>query len=94
MIAAPGVSSLPAIGLMSQTLFFTLSWVVLAALLFLPVNRLIWVMSVRRLERRQKRRLDAAERQAQLRRARVIAVLVVLVFSFLFNLESVGLPGG
>ena len=79
---------------MNQIAFFTLSWVVLAALLFLPVNRLIWVMSVRRLERRQKRRLEEAEREAQLRRARVLAVIVVLAFSLLFNLQTVGLPGG
>ena len=79
---------------MNQTLFFTLSWVVLAALLFLPVSRLIWVMSVRRLERKQARRLEEVERGAELRRARVIAVFLVLAFSFLFNLQTVGLPGG
>ena len=79
---------------MNQAAFFTLTWVVLAALLFLPVSRLIWVMSVRRLERRQKRRLEEAERDVQLRRARVLAVVVVLAFSFLFNLQTVGLPGG
>lgn len=79
---------------MNQTTFFILSWVVLSALLFLPVSRLIWVTSVRRLERRRKRRLEEAEREAQLRRARVLAVIVVLAFSFLFNLQTVGLPGG
>ena len=79
---------------MSQSAFFTLSWVALAALLFLPVSRLIWVMSVRRLERKQQRRLEEAERRTQLRRARVVAVFVVLTFSFLFNLQTVGLPGG
>ena len=79
---------------MNQSAFFILSWVLLAALLFFPVSRLIWVMSVRRLERRRKRRLEEAERDAQLRRARVIAVIVVLAFSFLFNLQTLGLPGG
>ena len=79
---------------MNQTTFFILSWAVLSALLFLPVSRLIWVMSVRRLERGQKRRLDETEREAQLRRARVLAVIVVLAFSFLFNLQTLGLPGG
>lgn len=79
---------------MNQTTFFILSWIVLSALLFLPVSRLIWVMSVRRLERRQKRRLEETEREAQLRRARATAVIVVLAFSFLFNLQTLGLPGG
>lgn len=79
---------------MNQTVFFILSFVVLSALLFLPVSRLIWVMSVRRLERGQRRRLEEAEREVQLRRARVLAVIVVLAFSFLFNLQTLGLPGG
>ncbi len=79
---------------MNQTAFFTLSFVVLSALLFLPVSRLIWVLRVRRLERGRKRLLEDAERQAQLRRARVIAVPVVLAFSFLFNLQTLGPPVG
>lgn len=88
------IASLDSREALNQTAFFTLSWVVLAALLFFPVSRVIWVMSVRRLERRQKRRLEDAEREAQLRRARAIAVIVVLAFSFLFNLQTVGLSGG
>ena len=79
---------------MSQTAYFVLTWALLAALLFLPVCRLIWVLSVRRLERRQRRRLEPEERNAQLRRARVISTLVVLTFSFLFNLQVARLPGG
>ena len=79
---------------MTQTAFFALSWALLAALLFLPVSRVIWVLSVRRLERKQSRRLETAEREAQLRRARAISIILVLGFSLLFNLRVVGLPGG
>ena len=60
---------------------------VLAVLLFFPVSKIIWVFSVRRLERKLGRPLDEAERQAQLRRARFIAVFVALAFALLFNLH-------
>ncbi len=58
--------------------------VVLAAALFLPVRRLIWVIAVRRAERRLDRPTDDGERQALRRRAGWIAALVGLVFSFLY----------
>ena len=79
---------------MSHTSFFIFCWTALAALLFLPVSRLIWVMSVRRIERRLGSALPETERGAQLRRARVLAVFVVLAFSFLFNLQTLGPSGG
>ncbi len=73
-------------------LYFTLSIVVLAALLFFPVSKMIWVLSVRRLQRRTGRELDTAEAQGQLVRARFIAVFASLLFSFLFNLNLLGWP--
>lgn len=72
--------------------YFYLSVAVLAALLFLPVARLIWVMSVRRLERRLRRVLKPLEVEAQRRRAYVIALPVCLAFSYLFNLQLLGAP--
>lgn len=74
-------------------LYFSLSVLVLAALLFFPVSRLIWVLSVRRLQKREGRELDEAEARGQLQRARFISVPVVLAFSFFFNLSVVGMPG-
>ena len=65
------------------------SVLVLALLLFFPVSKIIWVLSVRRLQRKQAQPLDAAQTQAQLQRARVIAVLVALVFSYLFHLNVI-----
>lgn len=65
---------------------------VLAAMLFIPVSRLVWVLSVRRLERRLARPLNDDERLGQRRRARVLTAFVVLVFSLLFNISTVGLP--
>ena len=53
--------------------YYLISTVLLAALLFFPVSHMVWVLSVRRLERRTKRRLDEDERLGQRRRARLIA---------------------
>jgi hypothetical protein len=75
-----------------QTYVF-LGWVgLLALLLFFPVSKLIWVLSVRRLQRRTGRELSPEELQGQLKRARIIAALVVVVFSFLFNANLMGIP--
>lgn len=74
-------------------LYFTASVLILALLLFFPVSKLIWVLSIRRLERKTERKLSEGEIQGQLMRARVIAVLITLVFSFLFNARLIGIPG-
>ncbi len=65
--------------------YFATSVLILALLLFFPVSKLIWVFSVRRLERKTQRKLSEEEIQGQLRRARFLAVFIVLIFSFLFN---------
>lgn len=72
---------------------FTMWVLALAALLFYPVSKLIWVVSVRRLQRKLERELSDDEHQGQLRRARFIAVPVVLTFSWLYNVSTIGLPG-
>ena len=74
-------------------LIFTLWVVLLAALLFWPMSKLIWVLSVRRLQRKLERELDERELAGQLNRARVISVFVSLMFAFLYNLHTLGLPG-
>jgi len=69
-------------------------WVLLlAALLFWPMSKLIWVMSVRRLQRKLARDLNETEIAGQMNRARVISVFVSVTFSFLYNLSTLGLPG-
>ncbi len=76
-------------------LYFYGSVLVLAALLFVPVSKLVWTVSVRRLQKKQGRELSEAEVRGQLNRARFIAVLATLAFSYLFNLNVVGLsPNG
>jgi hypothetical protein len=72
---------------MSPWTFYWLSVGVLAALLFLPVTKLVWLLSVRRLERKRGVALNDRERAGQLNRARFLAVLLCVVFSALFNYQ-------
>lgn len=58
--------------------------VVLAVALFFPVRQLIWVVSVRRQERKQGRQTDEAERALLKRRAGFTAALLGFIFSVLY----------
>ena len=72
---------------MSPWTYYWLSVVALAALLFLPASQLVWVLSVRRLERKLGRSLSDEDRSGQRNRARFIAVIVCVVFSALLNYQ-------
>lgn len=73
-------------------MYFIVSVLILAALLFIPMSKLIWVLSVRRLQKKTQRELNEQELAGQMARARFISVFVCLIFSFLFNLNLIGLP--
>ncbi len=75
---------------MIMNAYFLISLVILAILLFFPTSKLIWTVSVRRLQKKIKTELSNAELEGQLKRARIIAIFVVLIFSYLFNV-SLGL---
>ena len=79
---------------MSPVVYFCIWWVLLGLALFFPVSKLIWVMSVRRLQRKLGRELDEQELNGQRNRARVLATLLCLTFSFVYNIQTLGLPGG
>lgn len=79
---------------MTASTFFTLSVVGLAALLFVPVSRLIYGLSVRRFERRTDGPLSTRELHGQRVRARLLGLFLVIVFSILFNLVTLGVPVG
>ena len=72
---------------MSPWTYYIVSVGVLAGLLFWPVSKLVWVMSVRRLERRLGQPLSDQERQGQLNRARFLAIVLCVAFSALFNYQ-------
>ncbi len=76
----------------SVGLFCRLGVAVIGAAFF-PVSKLIWVLSVRKLQRKMRRELSEQETEAQLRRARILAVFIVVIFSFLFNAHVIGVPG-
>lgn len=65
----------------------------LAAALWWPAGRLVWVLSVRRLERKLDRKLDADEIEGQKRRAWVISAALCFLFSALFNLRLLDAGG-
>lgn len=73
-----------------MTLFFYLSVILLALMLFFPVSKLIWATSVRRLEKKTSHKLNPKELQGQKNRARFIALFLVLIFSWFFNLQLLG----
>ena len=75
---------------MSYTVYFYGSVLVLAAMLFYPVSRLVWVLSVRRLHRKTGVAPDESESRGQMVRARFIAALLCLAFSYVFNLNLIG----
>jgi hypothetical protein len=79
---------------MSSGMVWYLAWTgLLAALLLLPVSRLIRILSARRLERRLDRKLSDEELAGQKRRAGFIALGLVIIFSALFNYNLFGIPG-
>ncbi len=65
----------------------------LAIMLFFPVSKLVWTLSVRRQERKQSRKLDDTELSGQRQRARFITFFLVVVFALMFNVNIFGFPG-
>ena len=67
--------------------FYVLNVIILSLLLYYPVNKLIFVLSVRRLERKIGKQLNNIQKSGQLRRSRFISILLIIIFSCLFNIN-------
>ena len=67
--------------------FYFLNVIVLSLLLYYPVNKLIFVLSVRRLEKKIGKQLNNIQKSGQLRRSRFISILLIIIFSCLFNIN-------
>ena len=67
--------------------FYLLSVIILTLLLYYPVNKLIFVLSVRRLEKKTGKNLSNMEKSGQLKRSRFISIILILLFSCLFNIN-------
>jgi len=65
----------------------------LAAMLFFPVTKLVWTLSIRRQQRKLQRVLDETEVAGQMKRARFISFILVVAFAMLFNGNIFGFPG-
>ena len=73
---------------MPSELFYLLSVTFLALLLYYPVNKLIFILSVRRYEKKIGKTLSDEELRGQLIRSRFITIILIIFFSSLFNLNS------
>lgn len=73
-------------------IYFVGSVLLLAILLWFPISKLVWIISVRRLQKKLRAELPQAEIDGQYARARFIAIFVSLIFSFLFNAQLLGIP--
>jgi len=72
---------------MPSELFYLLSVMFLAILLYYPVNKLIFILSVRRYEKKIGGSLNEKELKGQLTRSRFISIILIVIFSSLFNLN-------
>jgi len=72
---------------MPSELFYLLSVTCLALLLYYPVNKLIFILSVRRYEKKIGNSLSDEELRGQLIRSRFITIILIIFFSSLFNLK-------
>ena len=72
---------------MPSELFYLLSVTFLAILLYYPVNKLIFILSVRRYEKKIGKSLSDEELRGQLIRSRFITIILIIFFSSLFNLK-------
>ena len=72
---------------MSVNYFYIVSVIVLVLLLYTPVNKMIYVLSVRRLSRKINSNLSETQLKGQLIRSRFITIIVLFIFSCLFNFK-------
>ena len=79
---------------MSPWTYYWVSVVVLAGLLLWPVSKLVWVLSVRRLERRLGQPLSEQEREGQRGRAWFLAIVLCSLFAALFNYQLLDMGHG
>ena len=71
--------------------YYVFSVIILILLLYYPVNKLIFVLSVRRLEKKTGKNLSNMEKSGQLKRSRFISIILILLFSCLFNINILGM---
>ncbi|UCE79476.1 MAG: hypothetical protein JSV13_02260 [Nitrospiraceae bacterium] len=66
-------------------IWYWISSLILAALLYRPVKKFIYVSRVRRAEKKLKRETTEAERKEMEKKAIPLSVAIAVTFSFIFN---------
>ncbi len=69
----------------AMTIWYWISSITLAALLYRPAKKVIFTQRVRRAERKLDRQLTEDEVQDLEKRTIPMAAVIVITFSFLFN---------
>jgi len=72
------------------SVWFGISTIFLAFVLFKPVNKSIFVQRVRKAERKLKRDLTEEEREVHKKKSVPITAIIVLTFAILFNSVIMG----
>ena len=54
---------------------------------YYPVNKMIFVLSIRKLESKIGKQLNDDQKNGQLKRSRFISIILILFFSCLFNIN-------
>lgn len=67
-----------------------ISVVLLVVLLYYPMYRLILTVSVGRLQKKKNAALDEAEIKGQSRRAHFITIILLPLFSYIYNTHLLG----
>lgn len=71
-------------------IWYWVSSMILAALLFRPVRKFIFVTRVRKLERQMKRESTEQEQEAIKKKIIPLTAVIVVTFSMLFNFVLIG----
>ena len=72
---------------MSANYFYIFSVIILVILLYIPVNKMIYILSVRRLSKKMNSNLSETQLKGQLNRSRFITIILLCLFSCLFNFK-------
>lgn len=71
-------------------IWYWISTLILAALLFRPVRKFIFVTRVRKIERQLKRQSTEQERETIRKKIIPLTAVIVVTFSMLFNFVLIG----
>jgi hypothetical protein len=70
---------------MTMTIFYNLTSVLLGVILFFPVRKFILALNVNRFQSRESRKITAEELAALRKKVTVIAAIIAVTFSFIYN---------